>query len=861
MHPEKSPLPRWAGWMLRRFYDEEELQEKLGDFEEIYGFRIVQCGRLRAALWSLTHIIRLLISKLELAFYWSFGMFKNYVTIAFRHLKRHKAYSLVTISGLSLGMAAFLLISIWVLHELSFDRFHENASSIFQVFEERSFPDRINHSFRTPGPLSQQLKERFPEVKESIRVAMTGERVLKYADKIFYEDYIITVDPEFFSLFTFPLIEGDKESVLVRPESIVISQSVAEKYFGRENPIGQTLRMDNKLDFLVTGVMGDVPSNSHLQFDMVVPFEVVEKLGWITDAWDFSMALTYIRLEESVNYRDFEKKIAGLVKNYDRDTNIELYLKPLTKIHLFANYENPESQGRIQYVYLFSLLGALILIIACINFMNLATALSEYRSKEIGMRKVIGASESHIIRQFLVEAVFIAFCSLLLAPLLIQLVLPGFNKIAERYFALADFLNPGMILVILGVTLFTGFVSGSYPAFFLSSFQPVKVLNRKKASGRRGTFLRRTFVLVQMSISLMLLIGSFVIYRQIDYLKNKDLGLSQEQVVSLPLGIANKENSDIYSRFKNELKQISRVENVSAAFTHPTNFGTQARDVVFEGRKLDEEMPISITSVDFDFIETMKIKVLKGRSFSKVYGTEKGNLIVNEKFEGILGGESALNKSLKFGGTYEGKIIGVVKDFHLESVENAPIGPLILFLNPRINYIFVRIQPEEIASTLKLMEVAWKRVAPHLPFTYNFLDEEFDRLYTDVENLGAIMKYFTIIAGFIACLGIFALSSFAAERRTKEIGIRKVLGSSVGSIICLLGKEFLVLILLANLCVWPLSWLLMNRWLENFPYRVGLSWTMFALPGLAALLVIVITVSFQTLRASLANPVTSLRYE
>ena len=861
MHPENYSLPGWIERLLRRIYDEDELQEILGDFEEIYNVRIGGRGRIRAKLWCLAHLVRLVISKAELSFFWSFGMFKNYVTIAFRYLRRYKVYSLITISGLALGLAAFLLISIWVLHEISFDRFHENASSIFRVSEKRHFPDHVSHNFRTPGPLAEQIKEKFPEVRESVRIAMTGERVVRYEDRVYYEDKIITVDPGFFSLFTFPFIEGDKESALDHPNSMAITQSAAKKYFGSKNPIGKVLKMDNRLDFIVTGIIKDVPSNSHLKFDMVVPFEVVEKLGWITDDWEFSMALTYVRLEESADYRGFERKIADLVKNYDQDTNIELFLKPLTRIYLFTNYDKPEGQGRIQYIYMFSLLGALILIIACINFMNLATARSDYRSREIGMRKGIGASKSHIIRQFLVEAIFIAFLSLLLAPLLIQFVLPGFNKIADERFTLADFLNPGMILVVLGVTLITGAVSGSYPALFLSSFQPIKVLKKNSASGQRGSFLRKILVLVQMSISLMLLISSFVIYSQIDYLKNKDLGFSKEQVVSIPLGIANEENSKIYERYKTELVRTSRIENVSAAFTHPTSFGTQAKDVVFEGRRLDEEMPINITSVDFDFIETLKIKVLKGRSFSEDYGAEKGNLIINERLEAILGGESALNRRLEIGGAYEGNIVGVVKDFHLESVSNASIGPLILFLNPRINYIFVRFNPENIPSTLNLIETAWMKVAPHLPFTYNFLDAEFDQLYKDVENLGIILKYFTIIAGFIACLGLFALSSFATERRTKEIGIRKVLGSSVSNILYLLGKDFLMLILLANLCAWPVSWLLMSKWLQNFPYRMDLSWTTFVLSGLLALLVTLITVSFQTLRASLSNPVNSLRNE
>ena len=788
-------------------------------------------------------------------------MLKNYITIAFRSLKRHKIYSVITVSGLALGIAAFLLISVWVLHELSFDRFHENASSVFHVFEKRQFPDHVQQNFGTPGPLSERLNENFPEIRSSVRVAMTGERVLRYENKVFYEEGILTVDPEFFSMFSFPFIEGDRDTALDNPNAIVIAEEVARKYFGGEDPVGKILRMDNKIDFTVTGIIKDVPSNSHLQFDMVVPFKVVERLGWMTDAWDFSMALTYIQLGESADFRDFERKIAGLVKNYDEDSNIELFLMPLTKIYLYSSYDNPDGKGRIQYVYMFSLLGVLILLVACINFMNLTTARSEDRAREIGMRKVIGAGKGHIVRQFMVEAIFIALVSFLLAPVLIQLVLPVFNKITIATFAMSDFFSLPMIWVGFGVTLFTGIVSGSYPALFLSSFEPVKILKKRTTSRRKGSFLRKGLVLVQMSISLILLIASVVIYSQIDYLKNKDLGLSKKHIVTIPLGIANEENSQIYKRFKNEINKTSQIESVSAAFTHPTYFGTQAKDVVFKGRKLDEEMPINVTSVDFDFIETLKIEILRGRSFSEDYGTEKGNLIINERMESILGDESALNKTLNIGDSYQGSIIGVVKDFHMESASNAYIGPLIMFLNPGINYIFARIRPDGIASTLERMEQAWLKVAPHLPFTYNFLDEEFDQLYSDVENLGTILKYFTVIAGFIAVLGLFALSSFAAGKRTKEIGIRKVLGSSLGDILFLLNKDFLRLILMANLLAWPISWILMNNWLKNFPYHVDLSWSTFVFSGLLTILVTLITVSSQTLKASLANPSDSLRYE
>jgi ABC-type antimicrobial peptide transport system permease subunit len=860
VEPKSQKIPRWTERVLRLFYTGDVLQEKLGDFEELCSDEIKEKGKFKATKCFL-HIIRLLRSESQLSIYWNFAMFKNYVTIAFRSLKKHKVYSGITVLGLTLGLSAFLLISVWVLHELSFDRFHENFATIYRVFEKRKFPDRVRQNFRTPGPLSDELKASFPEIQESVRVAMTGERVVKYQGNIFYEDYILTVDPKFFTMFSFPFIEGNRDSALDSPNAIVITEEIAQKYFGRENPIGKVLTMDNRLDFSVTGIIQNIPSNSHLQFDMVVPFDVVKRLGWVTNVWDFSMSLTYIQLDEAVDFRMFEKKITGFVKKHDKDTNIELALKPLSKIHLHTSYENPDGVGRIQYIAIFSFLAVLILIVASINFMNLATARSEYRSREIGMRKVVGASKNQIIRQFLAETIFIAFLSLLLTPLLIQSVLPGFNRITIGTFSLTHFLSLPMIFVVLGVTLFTGILSGSYPALVLSSFQPSSVLKKMSQAGLRGSFLRKGLVLAQLSISLILFILSAIIFAQIDYLKTKDLGLNKDHIISIPLGISNQENAQIYKRFKNEIAPVHAVENVTAAFTHPTSFGTRAKDVVFEGRKLDEEMPINITSVDFDFIETLKIAMVNGRSFSKEYGNEKNNLIINERLESILGVGSALNKTLEIGDDYKGNIIGVMKDFHLESVSNSRIGPLILFLNPGINYIFVRVRPDNIASTLERLEETWLETAPHLPFTYNFLDEEFDQLYADVENLGAVLKYFTAIAVFIACLGLFALSSFAAERRTKEIGIRKVLGSSVSDILILLNKDFLLLIMMANMIAWPIAWALMDSWLGKFPYRVNLSLRTFILSGLLTLAATLITVSFQTLKASVANPAASLRYE
>ncbi|MFA9455052.1 MAG: ABC transporter permease, partial [Candidatus Aminicenantaceae bacterium] len=579
-----------------------------------------------------------------------------------------------------------------------------------------------------------------PEILRTARVAWTGERVIRFEDRIHYEREILTVDPDFFALFTFPFIKGSPAAALRDPLSLVITESAALKYFGEKDPLGEILNLDDLYDFTVTGVIRDVPSNSHLQFNMAVPFEMVEKLGWITDTWDFSMALTYLELQEGTDVGDLEERISGIVRTNHPGSNIDLFLLPLTRIRLFTNFDNPDARGRIQYVAIFSLVGILVLLMASINFMNLTTARSENRGKEIGLRKVVGARRGHIARQFLSEAVFLAFAALMLSPLLIQLLLPAVNAITEETFTLLDFKDVPLALLLVGVTFLTGVLSGLYPSVVLSALQPSQTLRSKSSIGLRGTVLRKGLVVIQMSISLALIIASAVIYGQIGFLKSKDLGFNQKHVVSIPLGISKKENPELLERLRNELQSDPRIQLVSGAFTHPTMLGSQARGVVYNGRQLDEDMPINLTSVTFDFIETLEIKMVEGRSFARDFGAERGNLIVNQRFTEIMGVESAMGRKLHIGDEYQGTIVGVMQDFHLESVSSRMIGPLILFLNPNVNYIFARISPGEVATALESLEEGWKNAAPHLPFAYTFLDQELAELYSDVEGLGTALK-------------------------------------------------------------------------------------------------------------------------
>ncbi len=788
-------------------------------------------------------------------------MFKHYLVTACRHMRRKKGYALINIAGLTMGLTAFCLIAMWMEHEFSYDRFHVKTSSLYRLGEKRHFPQRVRTGHRTPGLLAGALSASYPEIARSARVAWTGERVIRFDDRVHYEQDILCVDPEFLAMFTFPLIAGDPDSALAGPFSMVVTEGAAAKYFGTQDPIGQTLNLDNRFDFTVTGVAKDVPSNSHLRFDMLVPFDIVRRLGWITEAWDYSVALTYIELNPGADPHGLEKKIADVVRMHDADTNIELFLLPLTRIHLYANLEDPGSPGRIQYVVVFSLVGILILAMACFNFMNLATAHAETRCKEIGLRKVVGAARGHIVRQFLSESVLVTLLALAMAPLFVQLLLPAVNRITGESFSFTVFADLRLVGLILAVTLLTGMLSGSYPALFLSALTPTKALKTSPAAPFQGAVLRQILVVLQMSISLVLIIVSAVIFRQIDYMKNKDLGFNQDHVVSIPLGISNAENPQILERFRNELESDPRILTVSGAFTHPTRFGTHAQDVVFNGRRLDEDMPINLTSVTFEFIETLQIEMVKGRSFASDYGAERGNLIVNRRFEEVLGLESALGRVLSIGETYQGRVVGVMQDFHLEAVSGELIGPLVLFLNPNINYIFVRLAPGDVAAALNAMEKSWKEVAPHLPFAYSFLDEDFGRLYSEVENLGTGLKFLTLAAGLIACLGLLGLASFAARKHTKEIGVRKVLGASASGLVLYLGGGFVRLALLANLFAWPLAWWVGHDWLGRFPYRVNLSLGIFLSAGFLVLIATLMTVSYQTIRAARVDPVKSLRFE
>ena len=788
-------------------------------------------------------------------------MFKNFIKTAFRNIKKYKIYSFINISGLALGLTVFMLSALWVSNELSFDRFHKNSASIFRLNTTRVFADNKEQSVLTPGPAGPALAADFPEIRAAARTAWTGERVIRYDDKIFYENGILTADPEFHEVFSFPLLRGRFFSESDDIFSLVISQSTAGKYFGTADPLGKVLSMDARLKFKVIGVMEDVPRNSSIQFDMLVPFEIVQRLGWDMESWDFSLAVTYLLLEKNTDLDSFTFRLKDHVKKYNKQSNIELNIQSLNDIHLYSNFDDTEGMGFIQYIYGFSILGILVLLIACINFVNLTTARSEHRAKEIGVRKTAGAARKQLVLQFLTESLLIAFIALILASIMISMLLPLFNSLTEQNFHIKELADWPFLLAAFGGTLITGLFSGSYPAFILSASKPVLALKGRLSQRSGRGSLRKILVVIQLSASIIFIVISLVVFMQLDYLQQKDLGFDKEHVVSIPLGISNLDNSQTYERLKNEIDNLPGIENISASFTHPSWFATPADKVFLKGRQLDKTVPISITSVEFGFIETLRIQMLEGRSFSEKFGTERANIIVNESFSRLMAEENVLGQVISIGDGYQGTIVGVMKDFHYDSPARTAIGPLILFCNPGVNYIHLRIQPERFASVISAVENSWDKIKPDFPFQFDLMDETYSGMYEEIKILNRIVEVFTFIACIIACLGLFGLASFAAEKRTKEIGVRKVLGASTGRIALEFLKDFIKWAVLANLLAWPVSWFLMDGWLQNFAYRTDLGLHIFFLAGAAGLLLTIITVSFQVFRAASADPVNALKYE
>lgn len=783
-------------------------------------------------------------------------MLKNYLKITLRNLRKHKGYSFINITGLAVGMASTIMILLWVKDELSFDRFHQNADRIYRItdYEKYSNGEEVTFTMNPPA-LAATLKDEYPEIVEAVRIRKLSNGVIQYGDKCFSEDGILFADPSFLKVFSFPLVNGNKENVLINPQSIIITEKMALKYFGKEDPIGKIVRVDNRLNFLITGVMKDVPTNSHLKFDFMVSFEIIKEFGLPIEGWNSFAYTTYVLLAKKSDYRQVNKKIAGLIKTKQEDAIVTLSLQPLPDIHLHSgNMWGIGGTGDIKYVYIFTMIAGFILLLACINFMNLTTARASNRAKEVGLRKVVGADRKDLIKQFFSESILFALLSLLIAIILVVEALPFYNILSGKELGLNIPKNQIIVILLISITIITGLVSGSYPALFLSAFKPVSVLKGVLKSGSKSSLIRKILVSFQFSLTIVLIIGTIIINRQLHFIKIQRLGFDKDQVICLKLPGKLNQKIDLICA---ELLKNQQVIEISAVSSPPAQIRRSTVVSEWEGRQTDDQFLMYILFADFDFLNTMGIAIEEGRYFSRKFPADTSTgIVINEAAVRAMNMGNPIGKKL-----FDLNIIGVVKDFHFASLHSR-IGPLMIYYNPNeIQNLLIKVKPDDFSQSIKSIEHAWNRVVPGFPFEYSFLDEQIDLLYKAEQRVSKVINTFSILALFIACLGLFGMASFTAEQRTKEVGIRKVHGATVPGIVMLLSREFTRYVLFANIAAWPIAYYAMNKWLQDFAYRIDLTIWPFLLAGLAALVIALLTVSWQAIRAATANPMESLRYE
>lgn len=799
-------------------------------------------------------------------------MIRNYVKIALRNLLRHKAYSMINVLGLAVGIAACLLIMIYVLDELRYDLYHEGADRIFRG----SIAARINgkdlNAVTTCAPLAEALAREIPEVEASTRIYRAGNFTTRLGDKSFNEDKFFHADATVFRVFTIPLLKGNADKALTEPFSVIISENMAEKYFGTEDPMGKVIKTDGRIDYKVTGVFRNVPSQSHFHFDFLASLNSREESR--DEEWLSNNFATYVKLKDAGMYDDFQSKIQGLVLKYagpqlKRIVGITMeewfknggaynyVFQPLTDIHLYSDLGNEiEPNGNILYVYIFSAIAIFILLIACINFMNLSTARSANRAKEVGVRKALGSMKTQLIQMFLTESVLISLLATAIAVGLAELFLPAFNDLSGKSLEINLLTNPLVLLILLLFAVLVGLLAGSYPAFYLSAFDPIMVLKGKLAGGAKGRFLRSILVVLQFSVSVALIIGTLVIHSQMDFVQNKKMGFDKEHVLIVDNIWLMREQRQ---SFKQALMTVNGIEQVTITNGVP---GQDIGNTAFytEGQQNDPRLLWTVRS-DYDFARTLKMELADGRDFSNEYATDSSSVVLNETAVRILGMTNPIGKFIyRFSENKPLKIIGIVKDFNFQSLHQE-IQPLVILPEGHGGIAAVRIRPDNIAATVASVEKSWNQFQAGQPFVYSFLDEEFDKLYRAEQRVSKIVGVFAILAICVACLGLLGLAAYTAEQRTKEIGIRKVLGASVGGIVMLLSKEFLKWVLISNIIAWPIAYYFMNSWLQNFAYRIDMSVTVFLVAGIAAVFIALFTVSLQAAKAATSNPVEALKYE
>ena len=795
-------------------------------------------------------------------------MFKNYLKIAWRSIRKNKVSSAINITGLTIGLSCCLLIAIYVKHELSYDRFQKNGDRIARMIMEYKIGSEGRSGTWTSTKVFPAFKRNFPEVESGVRLSQVP-RLVKYGEKLFDEKRFLFADSTFFNVFSFSLLNGSADDVLKAPKTIVLTADAAKKYFGAENPIGKVIKVGSDgIDFQVTGVMQNCPSNSQLKFDMVASFS---SLGPAQEEtyWNANYT-TYLLLKDKHSFASLARKIPPFMKKEmagEVGVSLNYHPEPFTSVHLYSPFDGFEANNSITNIYIIGAIALLILAIACFTYINLSTARSMERAREVGIRKVVGAVKKQIFWQFIGESALLSLIALGLSVGVAALTLPYFNHLADKSLIISNVLEPSLLLYSFVVVLFISLLAGCYPAVILSGFNPIKVLKGAFKNSGSGIWLRKSLTVFQFVISVFLIIATFTIQHQLHYIRNKKLGFDRDQVLVLPSDGKINKSIDL---IKTELAKLTHVKNVSMAYNTPNHIlgGYSMKN---NSMAASENVSVTANPVDQDFVKTTGLQILAGSDYNiqdmkDVANEDNGKnvfqFILNESAAATLGWkpEEAIGKRMSLGDDRPGFVKAVVKDFHFESLHN-PIKPLVLFPGTYFNVMMVKLDGKDIPATISVLESSWKKLVPHRPFEYHFLDEDFNKMYSAELKTGEILNVFAGMAVLLACLGLFGLSSYTAQQRIKEIGIRKILGASVLQLTSILSRDFVKLAIVAFVIAAPLAWWVMTNWLQDFNYRVNMSWWIFLLAGAMSLVIALLTVSIQAVKVALSNPVKSLKTE
>jgi putative ABC transport system permease protein len=785
-------------------------------------------------------------------------MFKNYLKTTFRNLLKNKGYTFLNIFGLAIGIACAALIFLWVEDEVSFNDYFSNRDNLYKVKDHQTYDGNTFTFDATPGPMAQGIKSEIPGIKNSARASWTSQSMFSLDDKNINEMGFY-VDSSFLSMFQLTFIKGNPSSAFSQLYSIVITEKMANKFFNSTDVLGKTLKVDNKQDYVISGVIEDLPENVSLKFDWLAPFKLYEEQNQWLKQWGNNGVITYVETDPNANINSINKKLYNYLDSKQKDLVAKFSIYPMSRWRLYDSFENgKEIPGRIKYVNLFSLIAWIILIIACINFMNLSTARSEQRAREVGVRKVLGAGKGKLIGQFIGESLILALISAVIAVAIIYLSLPAFNSLVEKQLSL-NLTNPLHIGGILAIAIICGLIAGSYPAFYLSSFNPIMVLKvlNIKTSGSAG-FIRKGLVVTQFSISIILIISTILIYQQIHHIKNRDLGYNKQDLIYVQLQGKMRQH---FNAIKNDLLSTGVVKNASLSNSRVLNLGSNTGDFGWTGKDPNKQVLITVEGVSPEYISTMGMHLKSGRDFYPDSKSDSNNIIINQTLAKMISNKNAVGDIItRDAQTYT--IVGVINDFIYNDMYSQS-SPLILFPDTsNTNFLTIRLkETSNLKTALSKVENVIKSANPGFPFEYKFVDEQFDQLFKTETLIGKLASVFAVLAIFISCLGLFGLAAYTAERRTKEIGIRKVLGASANGLAGLLSKDFLKLVAISCMISFPIAWWIMNNWLESYAYRIKINWMIFLVAGLLALFIALITVSFQAIKAAMANPVNSLRSE